>query len=606
MSLSQFSGTGNNLPTISEEKPLSKIEYPVVVKDNDGLLITISMKQYNSLPQEAFKELNTYIKGHYEKMVANLVKLLLHLSPEKPTLHNSMSVEEREIAKFQEKKLINTFENYININYDIKHFGAGNAYECYIAHQLNRTDTMGRDPLSPAWKIIVKENNISETLAMNLRDTAKAEANVIILRLDERTSPHNRRDSARKPSIIKLKVCNWAWMNECIPKDQSHLGKTSHGSIIPSDQYQTPHTKNPENFTEQIAVKQLTLTCQEIIDSLVLGNTIIDEENTTEEYLAVKPVPGKNNAPNDTQVTFRANMTPGESITLSEEKSNPMVESTIAKPSFWKNSWGDFNLSLQNHVKAEYKLSKESDFIPLEIYAIPILKNEKILIKTAAFNPIQHGFENHNPGIQSNIDSLSLAVNPIGAPHKLINEKKLIKYLVDSTENQVFHINQSWDMKQGNWGQLVESQIKLGVDVAPTTVTALLREYNTNDLTQLDKPLLDHCLALAEKLGEDGRETRQELCHYVAKTLQPDSIFTREDFNKIQSQVNKYDLISKDDNKRSGSEEAYKILKERYTSCMNKQQSSPSTLIAEVKQQENMQSKPEDHQDCYRSPKPNT
>jgi hypothetical protein len=39
-----------------------------------------------------------------------------------------------------------------------------------------------------------------------------------------------------------------------------HLGKTSNGAIIPSDQYQTQQTKNPEKFPAQIAIKQLMLT----------------------------------------------------------------------------------------------------------------------------------------------------------------------------------------------------------------------------------------------------------------------------------------------------------------------------------------------------------
>jgi hypothetical protein len=329
--------------------------------------------------------------------------------------------------------------------------------------------------------------------------------------------------------------------------------------------------------------------------------------NTTDEYLAVKPVPGKNNTPHNTQIIFRANMKPSEIIAEREDKDSLLTTNELEQPSFWKKSWGDFNLSLQNQVKAEYKISTESEFIPLETYAIPVPKDQKEFTKTTAFNPIQHGFENRNPGIQSNIDSISLAVDLNGSPRKLETEKKLIKYLADNTEKQVFHINQNWSMKQNNWGQWVETQIKLEVDVAPGTVVALLKEYNANAQAQFDSPLLESCLTLAERLGEDGREIRLNLCHLLVKTLQPDHVFTRETFGKIQSQMNNYDLHSSDTDERLESQEAYKTLKEGYTSYLDKQpKTSQDTLSTETKQPANEQSEPDDQKEHYSSPKPDS
>jgi hypothetical protein len=594
----------SSLLAIPEEKVSELLEFPVVGKDNDGLLITMSLEQYHNLPKVVREEVNTYEEDGYEKMVDNLVILLLHRSSDKPIIKDSMSDDEKIYAQLKEKDLRTTIRGYITENYDIKHFGVGNAYECYISNQLNRTDILGREPPSPAWKIIVEKNNISEMLAMNLRDATKAEGNFIILRLDERTSNIIRRNSAAKPSIIKLKVCNWGWMNECVAKDQAHLGKTSNGAIIPSDQYQSPQTKNPENFPTQIATKQLTLTRQEILESLTLGHTVVDEKNTTDDYLAVKPVPGKNNAPHDIGVIFRANMTSAECI-VSLGKTNALMKTIpLVQPDFWKKSWGDYDLSLQHQVKAEYKSSGAKEFSPLEIYTIPVLNDEKRFSVKTAYNPIQHGFENHNPGIQSNIDSLSLAVNPNGLPIKLDNEKKLVKYLSDNTDNQFFHINQNWSMKQNHWGQLVESQIKLGVDVALGTVVALLKEQNKNAQVIFDKSLFDSCLILADKFGNHGQEIRNQLCYLLNKTLHTDHIFTRDDFSKIQSQMNRYDLTNENAGKLE-SQEAYKVLKEGYTNYLDKYPKANQGTLATESKQVNEHSLPDDTKGSYNTPRSN-
>lgn len=213
--------------------------------------------------------------------------------------------------------------------------------------------------VSPEWKTVLAEYNISPSYARALVDSAQSQKNYTVLRLDEKIDTNDPKPYAPKPSYVKLKVGNWGPHRYYIPVDQVHLAKTKDGHIKPGDH--TPQTKNPEKYSAILGTHPFSMSVAEILHQVKKGVLEIDAKQNVDGRLIMRAPMTVYPNPHEQEVIFSVQLPPDLSML------NPL---SIAPE------------QLTREYPIEYKVADEEKYKPLEIYHRPYVdKNgeQKIL-----------------------------------------------------------------------------------------------------------------------------------------------------------------------------------------------------------------------------------
>lgn len=506
-------------------------ENVIVGKDNDGLIASISLETCVSLPEKAKKVINSKEGNGYDEMINACTELMVHIYRTSPARLKNINCPDLNLIfnnknHLDEESLYDSIDLVVRNNFNIENFGAGRAYDCYLAFKLN-TPRHNFEALSSQWLAITNKYYMPTQLAISYRETVREEKNMIGFRLDLGSNTKLERLSAAKPAYIWLKLSNWGVFKNHIPVDQVHFGKTNlQGDVVPG--VHTKETINPDKYPEKIKIKSMRYSLQELIDGLKDGTFAVDEKHTNDHRIAFRCASGINGNPKECKTIFSISMNAESRYPITEEKL--IAESTQQYLDYLKSSqmlkWNEKWGTVENITNFEFDLQSNIDgvgdkFKNIDEFVIPLKDNPK---KQHVFKPVQHSFENFNPYVQSNVNSLSILTGPDGIPFVTQDFKGVAKYLLEYCSDQVMHVNPKWNLSYSQGGQVVENQIKLVADyltndnltvpIEASTIAAYAIQL-VKDQMPYNSDLFEKLVQITSKLGREGIDARIQVCNYL-------------------------------------------------------------------------------------------
>lgn len=549
-----------------------------VGKDIDGLLASMSVETCLSLPESAKKIINTKTENGADEMREAAIDLMIHIYKNFPERLSNLNCPELSGLDFKkpntdDSELIHIMKKCVRNNFNLEQFGAGKAYDLYLAFKIN-TPRNNSEPLSPAWNAASNKYNVPKEFAANYRDTVKEEGNILSFRLDEKIKNIVKRDSACKPSYIWYKVGNWGPFENIIPADQNNFAKTNDAGVVVHGAH-TKVTEHPEKYPNLIGTKQVPYTLQEVLDGLKTGKYSIDKSMTNDDRLCFRPVPGVHNNPKESKAVFAIPMNgsrePMASDVYHSISSNEACLNALNKNEHfpWNEKWG----SKEDAMRCEFNLQADTagtgdGFKDLMQINIPTANNSNA---KHVFSYVQHSFECYNPFIQSNVNGLGLhAGPPDGEPIIKQDFKGHTKFYAEHGKDQVMHINQHWDMNKDLCGQLVLNQINLvseHLTGSKSPVTIDLNTFNNfvktlaTSPTPLSQSDFQSAVNVANNFGEKGVTARISLCNHLAEATKASDLppYRREAVNNLLSHL-KNDKVADNNNDTNPAADAIKNL----------------------------------------------